>query len=133
MKPPAFSVKLNGVYRAPVDRAPLRAAAAGLRWFAADLRDAGSGRAVCGALAGALDYPGSFGENWDALNDVLQDLSWLKASGCVLQLDGVASLAPGVRDTLLEILASAAAFWKRRGREFIVLADDDSLPALPQR
>jgi hypothetical protein len=33
---------------------------------------------------------------------------------------------------LLEILATAAAFWKRRGRVFIVLADDD-LPALPQR
>jgi len=133
MKSPTFSVKLNGVYRAPVDSAPLRAAAAGLRWSVADLHGAGSGRAVCGALAGALDFPGSFGGNWDALNDVLQDLSWLKDCGCVLHLGGVTSLAPGVRDTLLEILASAAAFWKHRGRVFIVLADDDGLPTLPPR
>ncbi len=80
-----------------------------------------------------MDFPGSFGGNWDALNDALQDLSWLNTGGCVLHLSGVAALAPGVRDVLLEILVSAAAFWKRRGRVFIVLADDDDLPALPQR
>ncbi len=133
MKAPALSAKANDVYRMPADSGPLRKAAAGLRWSVADLHGTGSSRTVCRAMAGALDFPGSFGENWDALNDALQDMSWLKSGGSVLQLSGVAALAPDMRDTLLEILASAAAFWKRRGRVFIVLADDDDLPILPQR
>lgn len=133
MKPPSFSARANGLYRAPVDDGPTRGRAGGLRWSAADLRGAGSSGTVCRALADAVDFPGSFGGNWDALNDALQDLSWLKTGGCVLHLSGVAVLAPGVRDVLLEILATAAAFWKRHGRVFIVLADDDSLPALPRR
>lgn len=133
MKPQSFSATVNGVYRAPVDDGPLRGRAGGLRWSVADLRGAGSSGAVCRALADAVDFPGSFGGNWDALNDALQDLSWLKTGGCVLHLSGVAALAPGVQDVLLEILVSAAAFWKHRGRVFIVLADDDDLPALPQR
>lgn len=133
MKPQSFSATVNGVYRAPVDDGPLRGRAGGLRWSVADLRGAGTSGAVCRALADAVDFPGRFGGNWDALNDALQDLSWLKTGGCVLHLSGVAALAPGVQDVLLEILVSAAAFWKHRGRVFIVLADDDDLPALPQR
>ena len=32
-------------------------------------------------IAKALNFPATFGKNWDALNDSLTDLSWVKDAG----------------------------------------------------
>lgn len=66
------------------------------------------------ALAEALRFPDWFGENWDALEDCLTDLSWGDASGYVLVLDNCAALsraAPEAFETALEIFDSAAEYW----------------------
>ena len=137
MKSKGFSAKQNGIYRAPVDAGALRAAAgsAGLRWSAIDLQRARGKRALLGAFARALAFPDTFGGNWDALADSLQDLSWLPEPGWVLLLRGAADFAAAAPDdyaVLLEILGATADGQRRQGHVFIVLADiADGLPSLP--
>ncbi|MFD8022191.1 barstar family protein [Streptomyces lavendulae] len=48
--------------------------AAGGRVYEVQARDLVDGAAVCDAFARAVGYPGSFGWNWDALVDRLDDL-----------------------------------------------------------
>ncbi|MFI1458660.1 barstar family protein [Streptomyces roseus] len=48
--------------------------AAGGRVYEVQARDLVDGAAVCNAFARAVGYPGSFGWNWDALVDRLDDL-----------------------------------------------------------
>ncbi len=66
-------------------------------------------------LASALDAPAGSGRNWDALSDLLRDLSWLPApGGYALLFDDARALRDGDEtsfDTLLEVLDEAAQFW----------------------
>ena len=63
--------------------------------------------------ATALDLPDYFGANWDALNDCLRDLSWVKEHTVVLYHQDVPLAAnPRDRKTYVEILANAASDWK---------------------
>lgn len=124
----AFSAERNGVYVAPVNAVSWQSAAraAGLGWLSADLTRTHSKRALLAALARALDFPASFGGNWDALADCLQDLSWRKESGWVIVLPGAsafAAAAPADAAILREIVATAAQHWRDRGRVFVVLVD----------
>jgi len=80
-------------------------------------------------LATALDFPAGSGRNWDALGDLLRDLSWLPAPGYALLFDAARDLRDGDEtsfDTLLEVLDEATQAW----------ADDDapfwSFLALPE-
>ena len=75
-------------------------------------------------FAEALDFPDWFGENWDALSDCLNDLSWQPSDGYVLWLDH----AQGWRDddpegfaTLVEIADETAAAWAEDGIPFWLL------------
>lgn len=73
------------------------------------------------ALRGALSLPGTFGGNWDALADVLRDLSWVKASGYVLLFDHAQDLRQGNQDdfdTLLDILDETSEEWTARDTPF---------------
>ncbi len=137
MKSVGFSARHNGMYRMPADAGAQHAAAqgAGLRWSVIDLRRARGKRALLGAFARALAFPGTFGGNWDALADSLQDLSWLPEPGWVLVLRGAADFAAAAPDdyaVLLEILGAAADWQRQQGRIFTVLADVAAgLPAFP--
>lgn len=76
-----------------------------------DLENTHDKPALLDALAAALDFPPTFGRNWDALADSLGDLSWLPAPGYILLLDhadGLREAAPQDFDTLLESLEDAA-------------------------
>jgi len=67
-------------------------------------------------LAIQLQFPAYFGNNWDALEECLRDLSWLPANEIEIRhLD--LPLSPGSQDqrTYLHILLSAAAFWAKEG------------------
>jgi len=72
-------------------------------------------------IAGALQFPGWFGANWDALEDCLTDLSWSEAHGHVLLIEGAAALARDEHGILLDVLAAAAESWKERGRPFFAV------------
>lgn len=138
MKPPAFSEKSNGIYRMPADVSPLRSSAyeKGLRWTGIDLQRARGKRALLTAFARALLFPDTFGGNWDALADGLQDLSWLEGKGWVVTLRGAADFAAAKaeeHEMLLEILGATADYWSQRGRVFIVLTDATGLPAFAGR
>jgi len=72
----------------------------------------------------ALHFPDYFGDNWDAFEDCLMDLSWCDAD-CYLivydHTDVLAEHSPQHFDTLLEIFKEAAAFWQGQGKTMITL------------
>ena len=137
MRQSGFPAKISGIYRLPADAGTLREAArgAGLRWTVIDLQRARSKRALLNVLARVLRFPDTFGGNWDALADCLQDLSWLPEPGWVLLLRGAADFAAAAPDEhgmLMEILGVTADYWRRQGRVFIALVDvDTGLPMFP--
>lgn len=88
--------------------------------------------ALMSALRGALGLPAWFGENWDALEDCLSDLSWRTAPGHVFVFEGLDSLPQDDKGVLLDVLASAADFWRGQGTPFFaVFVDPGRELALP--
>jgi hypothetical protein len=80
--------------------------------------------------ARALTLPDWFGRNWDALEDVLGDLSWRSGDGHVLLLR---SYPQGEElGILLDVLRSSAEYWAQRGKPFFaVFSDPGKRLALP--
>ncbi|HWM44960.1 MAG TPA: barstar family protein [Burkholderiales bacterium] len=79
-------------------------------------------------LATALRFPEWFGQNWDALEDSLTDLSWLGADGHVLLFE-----KPKAGDdlgVLIDVLRSTADSWAARGKPFFAVFIDPAR-ALP--
>jgi hypothetical protein len=54
-------------------------------------------------LAAALQFPYYFGENWDALNECVADLSWLPAEGYLLVITDGAQILADSSETEWEI------------------------------
>ena len=105
------------------DRAAVVEAANALGYHVAEanLENADDKAALLDELAAALEFPATFGANWDALADSLGDLSWRPAPGYVLLLDHCADLreaAPADFATLLEILDEAARAHAGQGVPF---------------
>jgi RNAse (barnase) inhibitor barstar len=72
----------------------------------------------------AMHFPEYFGDNWDAFEDCLTDLSWEDDNGYVIlydHYDGLASHAHGQFDTLIEIFQSAVEYWEEQDKCMIVL------------
>jgi hypothetical protein len=72
-------------------------------------------------VATAMDFPTSFGRNWDALSDSLRDLSWIPGQGYALLFEGAGDLRAadeGDFDTLLDILDDAVQDWAERDLPF---------------
>ena len=81
-------------------------------------------------LARALAFPDWFGRNWDALEDVLGDLSWRKGDGHVV----VFRTYPAGEDfgILIDVLRTTAEYWAGRGKPFFaVFLDPAKKTALP--
>jgi ParB-like chromosome segregation protein Spo0J len=132
----AFTAERSGVYRTPADVHGLRerAVAARLAWLEADLARVRGKAEVLAALAAAAELPAEFGHNWDALADSLGDFSWRPAAGYVLYLRNTAAARRALGAewaTLLEVLREVAREWKARGKVFVALVDDATLPAWP--
>lgn len=75
-------------------------------------------------IARAMDFPGYFGGNWDALEDCLADLSWREAPGYVILYDHFDTFAEQVPDqfeTALEILDASVEFWRAQGKPLFVM------------
>ena len=72
----------------------------------------------------AMHFPEYFGDNWDAFEDCLMDLSWVEAERYVILYDHTdcfAEHAPQHFDTLLEIFRESAEFWQGQGKPMLAL------------
>ena len=82
--------------------------------------------ALCQQVFG---LPSTFGHNWDALADSVEDFSWRPAPGYVVLVrhgGAFARSSPENFATALEILAAAATYWAGKRRVFVALLDDDT-------
>lgn len=90
------------------------------------------------ACADVMQFPTSFGRNWDALADSMADLSWARADAYILFFDHAEIFAA---DHTTEwkvargILAETVQAWAERGVPFYVLlrgtAATEKLPRYP--
>ncbi|MEZ4618112.1 MAG: barstar family protein [Caldilineaceae bacterium] len=75
-------------------------------------------------MAGAtMSFPAYCGPNWDAFDECLRDLSWVRAAGYVLIYDNVWYFPRNDRPAWREarsILADAIDFWGKAGVPFYV-------------
>lgn len=98
------------------------------------------------AFAAAWDFPGHFGFNKDAVDDVIGDLppglrtsTGAIATGFLTVIDQADQLLADAVDDDLAWFATSAPFWRERcgrdGRGFgiVLLADDGSIDAVEQR
>jgi len=87
-------------------------------------------------ISAALQFPAFFGENWDALDDCLNDLDWLPVGPCtLLMLDTQHILdraEPADRAALAEILKGTAEAWNGSRPFHVILhrAEGANLPPL---
>ncbi|MFL6565363.1 MAG: barstar family protein [Burkholderiales bacterium] len=115
----------SGVYRASRVEAiedALRGGKLSLARIA--LQDVSEKRALLRRIAAKLAFPAWFGENWDALEDCLSDLSWREGEGNVLVLEGFQLLPADDLGELIDVMISAAAFWADRGKPFFAVFVD---------
>lgn len=94
---------------------------AGLRAWRIDLSDCQNKATLLLRIATMLEFPGTFGRNWDALSDGLRDFSWLPADGYALLLERAGDFRQAdaaAFDTLLDILGEASREWATRGVPF---------------
>jgi hypothetical protein len=112
-----------GAYRlnCPLDELRGAVAQAGFTLFEADLTAVHDKGGFLAAVAQAIYVPGWFGNNWDALDDALGDLSWQAAPGYVLLLrNGGEAMGLHAADHSIatRILADTVSFWKSQGKPF---------------
>jgi hypothetical protein len=75
-------------------------------------------------MAGAgMSFPAYYGQNWDAFEECITDLSWVPAKGYVLIYDNVWYFPRNDRPAWRQakaILTDAVSFWAQRGTPFYV-------------
>jgi hypothetical protein len=120
----SFGPAASGVYLAPNDPQPLRAAAeaAGVAWQELNLGRVGNKREFLAACAKGFRFSRTFGGNWDALADCLKDLGADLAAN-LRNCEAFAEAAPDDYATALEVFQDAADFWRERGSTFVALVD----------
>src|SRR5690349_1619173 len=108
-----------GVYRLQsgiaADELCRRAEEAGARCVQLDGRTIADKASFLAACAQALRFPAYFGRNWDALDELLADLSWLPPAPTVVLYDDAARFArqaPGEWATALDVLRTAVEYWQ---------------------
>jgi RNAse (barnase) inhibitor barstar len=95
------------------------------------LQDVTEKSALLRRIAARLGFPAWFGENWDALEDCLTDLSWLEGEGYVVVFEGFQFLPADELGVLIDVVISAAEFWAARGKPFFaVFIDPDRVLTL---
>jgi hypothetical protein len=123
----------SGVYRASRSDEILDATSGSPLQVSAIRVAGGAGKeALLAEIARVLAFPQWFGGNWDALEDSLTDLSWSRAAGHVLLIEGAGALPDDERGIFIDILSSAAASWSERKRPFfaVFLGGAPQLPEL---
>jgi hypothetical protein len=93
----------------------------GFSFFLVDSGDIHSVSALMSAFADATGFPGPSPPNWDALHDLMTDLSWTKANGYVLVLsnaDTLLFLPDGGFSTLLSVTEGTIREWRDERGEY---------------
>ena len=109
---------------------------AGWRCYHIDGADVRDKAAFLNAFATALHFPSYFGNNWDALEECLRDLSWVypeKAKGILLvynDVDRFAKAQPDEWKTAHDILINAIAAWHKTSSPVIVVLRGASTSAV---
>ncbi len=117
------------LYFAPAPRLLAEARAWGWQTGYVDGRTVMTKRAFIEAVGRAFCFPDDaagqgFGRNWDAFDEMMRDLSWVRAPGYLLLYDCVGRFAaaqPGEWQTARAILHDAVAAWQAEGVPFFVL------------
>ena len=131
----------GGVYQLTLEPRDLERAAkdAGLAVFRVDIHHVHGKADFLALLAKALAFPDWFGGNWDALADVLTDLSWHDAPGYALVLEKAKHFGAGHKEefaTAMDVLGFVAEEWRAQGKPFWVFVSgaqgwDSGLPKWP--
>lgn len=117
----------SGVYHLNRDARQLAQAAtdAGLAAWRVDIGHAHDKQDFLDLVSKALNFPKTFGGNWDALADCLRDLSWIEATsgnkGYLLILEKSKHFCAAHKhefDEAIEILGETAKFWRGQGKPF---------------
>lgn len=114
-----------GVYTINCPLSDLRNAAdkCGFALFDVDLASVHSKGEFLAAIAESIQAPVWLHKNWDALADVLGDLSWKVAPGYVLILRNggdLFNLGESDHDIANDILQETVSFWRTQGKPFWV-------------
>ena len=120
----------SAVYAAPASVAALKlgAEACGLVCFDLDLAGVADKAAFLRRCQTVFGLPPTFGYNWDALADCLQDLSWRPARGYAVFCSRGAEFArraPHDFAIALDIFTAAAAYWRAQHGIVMVLLDPE--------
>lgn len=97
---------------------------AGLAVFRVNLQNVYAKDALISRIARTLRFPPWFGQNWDALNDSLADLSWVPGDGWLIILENADDFAhhdPGVFRSAVEVFLAVSDYWRQAGKPFWVL------------
>jgi RNAse (barnase) inhibitor barstar len=72
-------------------------------------------------LSDALAFPNYWGRNWDALNDMLTDLSWIEQHRIVLVHEDLPRLGEPATAAYIDVLCTAVDDWARSGLHDLVV------------
>jgi RNAse (barnase) inhibitor barstar len=103
---------------------------AGFAYFHVDGKNITRKEQLLNAVATALHFPKSFGNNWDALEECLVDLD-MESDGFVIlydHIDGLLAAHPDQFDTLVELLRDAVSSWNEDGMAMAVLLSGTKAP-----
>lgn len=125
----------GGVFFLPRHAAPAEVQAAARRarfaYFHVEGKNVTRKEQLLAHVATALRFPEYFGDNWDALEECLTDLSWIDAPGYVIYFDHIDLLLekhPDQVETFVEICRDAVGSWKEDGTAMIVLLSGAMAP-----
>ncbi len=74
-----------------------------------------SKKSLLAGVARVLDFPDYFGENWDALEECLSDMSWRDGQISLL-IEHADSIPDALFATLLQVFSQVAEQWADEGR-----------------
>src|SRR6188472_4467399 len=85
----------------------------------------GDERSIIAQIGKGFKFPDYFGQNWNAIDECITDLSWLPAQGYRCVLVGSKKLLqrdPRIHKLLLDTLNEAKEFWQKEGKQFVIEA-----------
>lgn len=106
----------------PIERFAIEEAVGSRGWrlINVDLTEVSTKADLIERLASGFGFPDWHGHNWDAVADLVNDLSWAPATGYVVLVEGVDETNSDWR-TARSILAEAVGTWGLEGVPFHVL------------